>query len=271
MNDAPAHHFDRTLSGSLRKACQMLSLLTAPSRQIAVPKLKLTKSTVEKLAPAGGEIIYWDEAIRGFGVRVKPNGTKSYVIQYRNRNTGRSKRKTIGHVGPLISFAQARSEAVRLLGEVVRGGDPVEDTRSARQAERMSELADQYLTHHAKPKKRTKSVANDISMLNAIILPRLGKKAIAEVTHRDIQALHNGLGATPYRANRTLALLSKMFELEASRARFPLRPCENSGHSGKKDESDRGPGLSHSPDLMRSFCHRRKQCRFRPATIWSCA
>lgn len=176
-------------------------------------KTRLTRSTVDKLAPSDREIVYWDDVIRGFGVRVKPNGAKSYVIQYRNRSTGRSKRKTIGQVGPLISFAQARSEAIRLLSEVVRGGDPVEDTRAMRNAERVSDLADQYITHHARPKKRPKSVANDVSMLNAIILPKLGNKNVAEVTHRDIQVLHNGLHATPYRANRTLSLLSKMFEL----------------------------------------------------------
>ena len=176
-------------------------------------KTRLNKSTVDRLAAGDREIVYWDEVVRGFGVRVKPNGAKSYVIQYRNRNTGRSKRKTIGRVGPLISFAQARSEALRLLGEVVRGGDPVDDIRTKRNAERVSDLADQYLTYHARPKKRPKSVANDISMLNAIILPKLGTKPVAGVTHRDIQALHNGLSATPYRANRTLSLLSKMFEL----------------------------------------------------------
>jgi len=178
-----------------------------------MPVQKLTKSAVEKLASGGREIIYWDSSLRGFGIRVKPNGTKSYVVQYRNRMTGRSKRQTIGRVGPLLSFACARKSAMRLLSEAAQGGDPVEAKRTARKAETMAFLADQYLEQHARPKKRAKSVANDISMLNGIILPALANRKVVEVNHRDIQALHNGLRDTPYRANRALALLSKMFEL----------------------------------------------------------
>lgn len=178
-----------------------------------MPKMKLSKPVVEKLSTDGRENVFWDDALHGFGVRVKPNGTKSYIVQYRNRITGRSRRQTIGQVGPLLSFANARKEAMRLLSEAAQGGDPVEAKQAARQAETVADLADQYLTHHAKPKKREKSVANDVSMLNGIIVPKMGKQKVAEVGHRDIQALHNSLRATPYRANRTLALLSKMFAL----------------------------------------------------------
>lgn len=176
-------------------------------------KLKLSKSVVDKLAPESREIVCWDDALRGFGVRVKPNGTKSYIIQYRSRKTGRSKRHTIAQVGPLMSFAAARKDAMRLLSEVAQGGDPVEEHRNARKSESLTDLADQYLAHHARPKKRPKSVENDVSMLNGIIIPKLGSRKVAEISHRDIQALHNGLRDIPYRANRTLALLSKMFEL----------------------------------------------------------
>ena len=50
-------------------------------------------------------------------------------------------------------------------------------------------------------------------MLNRLILTKLGNHKAAEVGHKDIQALHNSLKATPYQANRALSLLSKMFEL----------------------------------------------------------
>ena len=186
-----------------------------------MPTTKLTKSAVDKLTADNRETVYWDTGVSGFGVRVKPSGRKSYVVQYRNRSTGRSKRKTIGQVGPLTSFAQARAEALTLLREVALGGDPVDDSRARRKAEKVYDLVDQYLSEHARPKKRAKSVEDDVSMLNNIIIPKLGGKAVREVTHRDISALHNQLRSTPYRANRTLALLSKMFELSI---RWGLRP-----------------------------------------------
>jgi integrase-like protein len=50
-------------------------------------------------------------------------------------------------------------------------------------------------------------------MLEKIILPKIGSIRVRAVTRRDVETLHHGLKATPYRANRVLALLSKMFSL----------------------------------------------------------
>jgi integrase len=50
-------------------------------------------------------------------------------------------------------------------------------------------------------------------MLTRHILPRLAGYKVSEVGHKDIQTLHNSLKSTPYHANRTIALVSKMFEL----------------------------------------------------------
>lgn len=44
------------------------------------------------------------------------------------------------------------------------------------------------------------------------ILPSLANRKVAEVEHQDVQVLHNAMRKTPYQANRTLSLLSKMFE-----------------------------------------------------------
>ena len=178
-----------------------------------MPNRKLSKSVVDKLDSSGRDEIFWDTGLSGFGVRVKPNGTKSYLVQYRNRHTGRSRRKTIGQAGPLLSFSEAKSKASEYLGQVMRGGDPAEDALNTRRAPKMRDLADQYISEYAKPQKRPKSVQNDISMLNRIILPKLKNRFVAEVNHRDIQSLHNSLSNTPYQANRVLALLSKMLTL----------------------------------------------------------
>ena len=93
----------------------------------------------------------------------------------------------------------------------------------------MTSLADQYITDHAVPKKRPGSVRNDRSMLNRYILPKLGDLKVIEVTHQHVQKLHNQMRATPYQANRTLALMSKMFELSvrwALRSDNPARGVE---------------------------------------------
>jgi len=124
-----------------------------------MPKQRLSKSVVDKLQSQTAEMICWDISLPGFGVRVKLNGTKSYVVQYRTRATGRSRRKTIGQHGPLMSFAQAKGIATGLLSDVLRGGDPVTEAQMVREAPVMQDLCQQYLDVHATPKKRPKSVA----------------------------------------------------------------------------------------------------------------
>src|SRR5262249_42923897 len=153
-------------------------------------KQKLTKVVVESLVPSSKELVVWDTELPGFGVRAKPGGMKSYVVQYRDRETGESRRKTIGRHGPLMSFHQAREQARVLLVEAIKGHDPVRADRAARAAPTMAELAEQYLVQHAFPKKRPRSVVNDRVLIDNVIIPRLGSKKVTAVHRRDIQALH---------------------------------------------------------------------------------
>jgi integrase len=74
-------------------------------------------------------------------------------------------------------------------------------------------LAKDYLDRHALKNKRPTSIRNDRAMLEGIIVPKLGTLSLAAAGRRDIEALHHSLKATPYRANRVLSLLSKMFSL----------------------------------------------------------
>jgi integrase len=77
----------------------------------------------------------------------------------------------------------------------------------------MQHLAADYLEQHAIPKKRPRSIENDRSMINRIVLPNVGSKKVAVVQSRDIHLMHVSMKNTPYQANRVLALLSKMFSL----------------------------------------------------------
>ncbi|MGH7032494.1 MAG: tyrosine-type recombinase/integrase, partial [Stellaceae bacterium] len=76
---------------------------------------------------------------------------------------------------------------------------------------------------YAEVRKRTAEA--DRATLNQIIRPRLGSKKVAEVAHTDIEALHRKLRATPYRANRVVALLSKMFALSVKWGMRPDNPA----------------------------------------------
>jgi integrase len=192
-------------------------------------KQKLTKPAIERFSPTDAEYVVWDAELPGFGVRVKPSGVKSYVVQYRNRKTGASRRKTIGQHGPLLTFHKARERARIVLGDALKGNDPIADDRARRAAPTVKELAADYLEHHALPKKRPRSVSSDRSMLDRIILPRLGNRKVDVVQLRDVHALHVAMKDTPYQANRVLALMSKMFSLAVNwgwRSANPVKGIE---------------------------------------------
>jgi Arm DNA-binding domain len=100
---------------------------------------RLTKRVVDATHPKPGDDVFaWDDELPGFGLRVKPSGAKSFILQYRNRN-GRSRRVTLGRFG-VFTTEEARQRARLALGEVARGDDPAERKAADRSAATITEL-----------------------------------------------------------------------------------------------------------------------------------
>ncbi len=173
---------------------------------------KLTKRVVDSLvANPERDIFVWDDDLIGFGLRVKPSGSKSFFIQYRNAQ-GRSRRLTVGSYGRLTPD-EARREARLMLADVDRGKDPAQEKQEDRHAPTVADLANRYLTEHARIKKKKRSVEEDERLLRLTVLPALGARRIGDVNRSDLAKLHYSLRDTPIKANRAMALLSKMFNL----------------------------------------------------------
>lgn len=171
---------------------------------------KLTKRSVEGFAIEAKDYFAWDRDLRGFGLRVYPSGKKTYLVQYRSGR--RTRRHTIGQHGALTAD-EARTRAKQLLGDIARGGDPSAEKRAKMHAPTVAGLCDrfldEYVDQHCKP-----TTARDYrSNIRRFIRPRLGPLSIAEVTRADVVAFHHALRETPYQANRTVIMLSKLFNL----------------------------------------------------------
>jgi Arm DNA-binding domain len=108
----------------------------------ATMALKLTKRTIDALAPRAKAFIAWDLDIKGFGVRVMPSGAKTFVLEYRPGEGGRGVNKqklTLGRYGS-ITVEQARKAAQDALARVRLGGDPQAEKMSRRAALTMLSL-----------------------------------------------------------------------------------------------------------------------------------
>jgi len=172
---------------------------------------KLTKRTIEAAQPdPARDVFVWDEELRGFGVRIKPSGVRSYVVQYRNV-LGRSRRVNLGRHG-VLTADEARRLARAHLGSVARGDDPAQERRDKRESLTVSELVGRYKTDHA-PKNKPITRTENFRLIDKHILPALGALAIAEVTTAHVARLHASMASAPYSANRVLYLVAILFNL----------------------------------------------------------
>ena len=205
-----------------------------------LPKMsdRLTDAIARRLpVPKQGNAVAWDDTVAGLGCRVTAGGARSFVFNYRTKS-GRQRRITIGTLGDW-TIAMARARAKELRRRVDEGGDPLGDIEADRSAVTMAELCDRFEAEHL-PKRRPGTVIDYRSMLSKHIRPHFGRIKVADATHYDIVRLHDHITAAgnPYRANRVIAVLSKMFALAIRWGMRDDNPCKgiekNREHSRRR-------------------------------------
>nr|WP_280842916.1 site-specific integrase [Pararoseomonas baculiformis] len=88
------------------------------------------RSVAQLTCPAGKkDVLVFDAAQRGFGVRVEATGRRTFLFQY--SVAGRKRRMPLGVFGE-VTTAKARSLAEKHRGTVVSGGDPWGEQRTAK-------------------------------------------------------------------------------------------------------------------------------------------
>ena len=173
-------------------------------KRIARVRTHLTKRTVEALAPADKSWIAWDDRLTGFGCRVQPSGTKSFIVNYRPGDGGRkapNKRVVIGRFGRMTTD-EARRKAQDLLGRVARG---------------VPTLAEAFETYMgANPNRAT----NTVRLYRQNLRVNLGdwlKRPLDSITRQDVEDRFNLVNARHgwAGANQTLSMLRSIYR----------RPC----------------------------------------------
>ena len=191
---------------------------------MARPERKsLSNRVVDGLRAGDREFIYWDRDVPGFGVRVYPNGAKTYLVQ--GRGPEGSKRVTIGRHGT-ISADEARRRGKALLARIKAGEEPGSGS-GGEGGPTVAELAERYLREHAEVRCKPLTVKGYRQVIGKHILPTLGKMPISTLGREHVAELHYRLRKTPVAANDAVAALSRMVNRAEAWGLLPAgsNPC----------------------------------------------
>lgn len=188
---------------------------------------KITKRSVDSFSVGNRDQFLWDEDLKGFGLKLTPNGARSYVYQYRlGGREAKVRRYTIGSHGSPWTPTTARDEAVRLTYIVAQGFDPV-----ARDMERRR--VDVELAFEAYSARFLGSctgvgwrrMVERTLRLHAV--PVLGKKAVPGITRSDITSVLDRIPVTNAALRRnTFAVLRRLFRWATARGDIERSPFE---------------------------------------------
>jgi integrase len=193
-----------------------------------MPRLKLTKSSIDVLPTPSSDVIYWDAAVPGFGLKVTPKGRKVFVVLYRTGGAGSKLRKyTIGPYGR-VTLHQARVAAQKVFAAKLEGRDLAAEKREARRrvvADRVEDLLETFILQHVSQNRS----AYEISRL---LRREMGKpwssRSIHEITKRDVVDVISAIEqrGAPGTANKTLKVIKTFLRWCVGRAVLDRSPAE---------------------------------------------
>jgi integrase len=234
-----------------------------------MPKLsdfRINKRAVDAL-PADKDATYRDADLKGFAVRTKPSGSKTYLAIYKN-GEGRTRSIALGQHGELTAD-EARKAAMKLLGRVAGGADPSEDRHEDRKAMTVSDLCAEYLKAAARGSilgkrgtaKKVGTLYIDKGRITRHILPLLGRRKVRDLTTPDINRFMREVAAGKTAADvkttkrgraivaggagtaaRTVGLLGGILSFAVSEGVITANPCR-----GVKRPSDAKREVRLSP------------------------
>jgi integrase len=176
--------------------------------------MKLTAQNTDglKLKPGEADRIWFDDAVRGFGLRVRQTGSRSWIFQYK---IGRKTRRLV--IGQAeaggIKVARAREIAGELQAKVKLGGDPAAEkrVRVQRASHTLGALIEKYLDQQRTQlragsyREVKRHLEKHAAPLHALPIDTIDQRTIAD----RLGTLEKNSG--PVTANRVRATMSAMF------------------------------------------------------------
>ena len=192
--------------------------------------MKLTAANVKTLTVPNGktEITHYDDDVKGFGVRCKASGARSYVMSWKVKALGGGydhRRVTIGSISD-IEFGKAKSRAKDLKADIRQGNDPATEIKAAKidAAQTFEATAAQFLDT-LRDRYRPRAFA-EINRHLTKHAADLNKKQVGKITRQDIAAVIEAVTANSgaVTANRVRSSLSAFYSWCIQRAHAELNP-----------------------------------------------
>ncbi len=157
--------------------------------------MRLTKSTVDKLPippfKAQGQTNqkrYYDDTLKGFGLRITSGGTKAFFVE--KGIQGKLRRITLGHY-PALTVEMARKEAQKVLGKIATGIDPISEKEESRvKAISLNEVFEEYKTTRKSLKKKT---LYDYARVMNVAFGDWQTKSLLTIDREEVEKRHKGL------------------------------------------------------------------------------
>ena len=159
-------------------------------------------------------VIHWDSMLPSFGLMVTAGGHASFVCQYR---VGRRSHRMSLKAG--LTLQDARREAKKLLGDVARGGNPLDKRRkeAAAGADTFRSIAEEYIRRESRGLRR---MGEREAILKRHVFAKLGSRPIGEIKRSDIVRLLDKIDDErgPSAADHTLAVIRRVMNWHAARS-----------------------------------------------------
>jgi integrase len=193
-----------------------------------MPRIKLSKSTIDRLPIPSSDLVYWDAASPGFGLKVTPKGRKVFIVLYRTGGAGSKLRKyTIGPYGR-VTLHQARVAAQKVFAAKLEGRDPAAEKRESKRrivADLVEDLLESFITQRLSQNRSGAEIAR-------VLRREVGKpwagRSIHSIAKRDVVEVVSAIvqRGAPSAANKTLKSLKTFLRWCVGRAVLDQSPAE---------------------------------------------
>ncbi len=189
---------------------------------------KLTAKTVGAAQRGDKPYFLWDSDLKGFGLKVFPSGTKSFVVQYRAPSDGKTIRRTIGKFESPWSPKAARDEAARFLHLVGLGHDLSARGHSKSTdnlPDLFSDYASRFLRLYAARNWTPRTIETHRSNIERWLIPVLGKIRLDKIERSHVTKVLDQIGPDKPALPRNLFVLMRtMFNWAVDRGDLEKSP-----------------------------------------------